>query len=686
MSYETRQKKKSEFTADNDVTSSSAFDFVKNGINKKTTWGNMLALFEQRFGLSMSVYEAESAMIADTGLELGNYAIVEENYYAVYKVTNIAAGPGDVTLSNGLTASQEGKCSNNNFDSYSDVRGLKSSAFKDGDVITVTDDGIAGDFVVKTGTVTDNGGTLIVFTDDSNRYAERSNGSKGVDCQQFGAAGDGVADDTSAILSAANASSYIEFPPGAYLVDQFPNIGSKDYVGIGTVAVNIASDSTGLSGEICKIMSNCRYEYINFTSNIVSLNSQRGAIDDSADIVLQSCSFNDFTHVDPLPNAWGILIQRSSRITIRECSFAGNSQSDIALTDNCENINIFNPKNTAEDGVYLNVEPNSGVGVRGMNVVGGHYRQVDLLENDNTLYQSQHLVFSGCLIDVLRYDGSGVLFNNCRIGSIAPEPASLTNLHAGSLMIDNCTLGENLLTDPHFFDVSPSDPVCFWTSTHTGATPAQIRVDDPVSRKFMRINPSNESQGVIISTRNNITVTPGEQLMLFMRGRMNNTGTGTNQVENVVVQWFDSGSALIQNTIIKTNKTPVNVQGDWTNDISLIEAPALAVSARIRFTNSFSSTYVGNLDIATVGLFRFTLNTTGGNMPEVIRSMSSFVTKKDYIRSTVFLGTNQNYGGMFVGERIIREVPAIGSPKAWSCTALPASQGFSGTTVSEGNL
>ena len=201
MSYETRQKKKSDFTADNDVTSSSIFDFVKNGINKKTTWGNMLALFEQRFGLSMSVYEAESAMIADTGLELGNYAIVEENYYAVYKVTNIAAGSGDVTLSNGLTASQEGKCSNNNFNSYSDVRGLKSSAFKDGDVITVTDDGIAGDFVVKTGTVTDNGGTLIVFTDDSNRYAERVY-SGAIDVKWFGAVGDGVTDDTAAIQSA----------------------------------------------------------------------------------------------------------------------------------------------------------------------------------------------------------------------------------------------------------------------------------------------------------------------------------------------------------------------------------------------------------------------------------------------------------------------------------------------------
>ncbi len=31
---------------------------------------------------------------------------------------------------------------------------------------------MSGTFIVKTGTVTDNGGTLIVFSDDSNRYCE----------------------------------------------------------------------------------------------------------------------------------------------------------------------------------------------------------------------------------------------------------------------------------------------------------------------------------------------------------------------------------------------------------------------------------------------------------------------------------------------------------------------------------
>lgn len=57
--------------------------------------------------------------------------------------------------------------------SYTNLRGIASAQLSDGESIHVTNDGIAGVFTVKTGTVTDNGGTLIVFTDDSNRYVER---------------------------------------------------------------------------------------------------------------------------------------------------------------------------------------------------------------------------------------------------------------------------------------------------------------------------------------------------------------------------------------------------------------------------------------------------------------------------------------------------------------------------------
>ena len=84
---------------------------------------------------------------------------------------------------------------------YATLRALTSADILDGAIIPVTNDGIAGQFVVKTGTVTDNGGTLIVFTDDSNRYVERA-GVTYYDPMWFEATGDGTADDRTSLFNA----------------------------------------------------------------------------------------------------------------------------------------------------------------------------------------------------------------------------------------------------------------------------------------------------------------------------------------------------------------------------------------------------------------------------------------------------------------------------------------------------
>lgn len=112
---------------------------------------------------------------------------------------------------------------------YAELRALTSSSYTDGQVITVTSDGVAGHFVIKTGSVTDNSGTLIVFTDDSNRYAERIFDGE-VSVKWFGAVGDGVTDDAAAIRAARDfAEEYVPvefidrgtnvliFPEGNYL-------------------------------------------------------------------------------------------------------------------------------------------------------------------------------------------------------------------------------------------------------------------------------------------------------------------------------------------------------------------------------------------------------------------------------------------------------------------------------------
>ncbi len=106
-------------------------------------------------------------------------------------------------------------------DDYAELRALTSSDLDDGDIITVTDSGIYGYFIVKSGSVTDNGGILIVFTDNSARYAERLY-QEPIYASWFGAAADGgVADQSSIYSDIENAAgtTAVVLPAGISRID-----------------------------------------------------------------------------------------------------------------------------------------------------------------------------------------------------------------------------------------------------------------------------------------------------------------------------------------------------------------------------------------------------------------------------------------------------------------------------------
>ncbi len=107
----------------------------------------------------------------------------------------------DVSGLENVTISGQGIQNDVSVVNYAALRALTSADYSDGQVIYVTNNGVAGEFIVKTGTVTDNGGTLIVFTDDSNRYAERILNGGVVDAKMFGAPGTTGNDSTDGLTA-----------------------------------------------------------------------------------------------------------------------------------------------------------------------------------------------------------------------------------------------------------------------------------------------------------------------------------------------------------------------------------------------------------------------------------------------------------------------------------------------------
>lgn len=151
-----------------------------------------------------------------------------------------------------VTLSSSGIVADVSVTDYTALRALTSADYTDGQVIFVTNDGVAGGFVVKTGTVTDNGITLIVFTDDSDRYAQRV-----VDKVWFlswsNAALDGTTDDQSAVQDFID---FVETQGGGHIYcDPSKTCALGSAVTLGASGTEVFLGSFGKNGARFKALS-----------------------------------------------------------------------------------------------------------------------------------------------------------------------------------------------------------------------------------------------------------------------------------------------------------------------------------------------------------------------------------------------------------------------------------------------
>ena len=212
-------------------------------------------------------------------------------------------------------------------DNYTTLRAKTSAEYNDGDIIHITDDGIAGSFVVKTGTVTDNGGTLIVFTDDTNRYAERLfDGTAQV--KWFDLNADGINDDSAvldpALLELSNLGvKVVDFGGASYLSAASLTIHSNTEYINGTIVMS-GNNKRGFKADI---LDNTTIRGITFdgqkptvgweTTNNFDYGIRLGETASSRSITnvnIVDCTFKDI-------GLDGIYLQNYENVTIKGCSF-----------------------------------------------------------------------------------------------------------------------------------------------------------------------------------------------------------------------------------------------------------------------------------------------------------------------------------------------------------------------------
>jgi hypothetical protein len=130
---------------------------------------------------------------------------------------------------------------------YVALRAINPSVYADGSICKVTDEGIAGDFVLVKDTahgLSDNGGTIIVI--DADNYFRRVY-SGAVNVRWFGAAGDGVTDDYASI-QAALAFKNVVIPSGTYLCNTaLTPLSTQTITGQGVNVTRIKAGTDGMT-------------------------------------------------------------------------------------------------------------------------------------------------------------------------------------------------------------------------------------------------------------------------------------------------------------------------------------------------------------------------------------------------------------------------------------------------------
>lgn len=234
--------------------------------------------------------------------------------------------------------------------------------------------GTTGSFLSLTGSVRASGSVTLRSLSD--RFADV------VNVKDFGAAGDGVTDDTTAIQSALGAgqstSRVVFVPSGTYLVSTLSASRSLDMTGFGVLKQlsGSAADLLTLSGtgsvyRIVGITFDGNYSQQDPTgTNKSILFSAIGAATGSAGLALSECTFQSGNWADvsaktddtPITHEW---------LDIRSCKFMGGREG-TTQNDDPRYVDVRSPQNFVIDGnVFDRLSSASAFGRAGVVIYDG---------------------------------------------------------------------------------------------------------------------------------------------------------------------------------------------------------------------------------------------------------------------------------------------------------------------------
>lgn len=281
--------------------------------------------------------------------------------------------------------------------------------------------------------------------------------------QDFGAVGDGVADDTAAIQAALDASNRVYVPTGVYLTKNLTLNSNQELFGDGVSSVLKRYDNTSASQYIVST-----YSGSGGTSNPADNKKNIYLHDIRLDGRMTDFNYDAFKHNLNINATSNMIIERVSlynfmgdgcylgsgnvagierhnlNITFKDCTFDGISKNnrnglsvidcDVLTVDNCDFKNIGNATLSRSVG-GIDFEPNDDTAIyRHIKITNCQFKDIDSVNTSGITF------FNGKQIGDNIYDWvvDNCSFIRCYWGISAGSVNKLTNGFTDGLAITNC--------------------------------------------------------------------------------------------------------------------------------------------------------------------------------------------------------------------------------------------------------
>lgn len=479
--------------------------------------------------------------------------------------------------------------------------------------------------------------------------------------QYFGAKG-GINDDQIVFTNLNNSYSYAlgsEYTTPVYRSPIKKAIGSNTKINV---------DSVNGDTTVCvQIPAGSNYSDINFVNNPSQKKSWTYSVIGN-DSVLTNVGFYNFDDNVSPKNSWGIYLENKNNITLDSPKFGNNGLSDIAIIDNVSNIMINNATNVTDNGVYLDIEPNGAGNVSNININGGNYRKISVLENSFNSYGIKGVNVVGATVGELELRGGETSLIGCKLGDVtgnwypSKDFAGNQNEYLCNLKTDCLNVGVNLIKDSKVIDFSDNyfnDPNSYWEAFKSNNSVSVSRGYTVNDGSYLKID--GTSGDCFIHTREKISI-PNGTTHISVNINYDIVNSPSNSHTRILFLYvLDSGGTLIDTISYKGGRVPAGDSALNKNEVGVFKLPSTYPSD-IKIQPEITCQSGSSVYIREIGLYLSTIVSDGGNFNQ----MSIEKTDKNAsFKRTVPLDANitSNTGHVFTSSVLSAKVGMIVSAR-----------------------